>query len=263
MSKSKDYDDEFEGLDEFIELLKECYDEIEDVDVEIIPERAEKVMKDLEALKNVVTGKNITFSMEFGKPFKHDVCIWIKGKNLIIKDPEKFVEITSNIYGNIDFSTDEEGEVEIGILYKGVYEILDGRFENNYIEGEEEILDDRLKNRIMQNENAKNRLINTRELLRIRMHEAGLKEEIPTKIVTVTQAMDGIVEHLWGEFGSEIDVIVREDKRIGFIIREVDLDINDITGDFEYIAKMSDIIYIRDVPRDRNGRVEVEFVVEL
>lgn len=232
------------------------------MDVKIIPERAAKLERDLEDFKEVVTGKNITFNAEFGKPFKDDASISIEGDNLVITNPREFTNITDRIFGAIDFYRGRDGGVVIGATYRGVYEVSNKQYEDIYLETEEEILVDRIRNAPEgQNKNAENRLINTFDLLRIRMMEAGLEDEIPAEIFTLTLTMDEMLENLLGDFDSEIDVVIKDDNHIGFIIREFDLTINDIVVSFETMANASEEIRIKAIPDDEEERVEIEFVV--
>lgn len=249
-------------VDEFIEFLKEHGDFFDNMETEIIPERAEKVERDMEALKEFVDGENLTFETLFGEPFKNNASIIIKGDSLVITDPKAFVKITNNIYGNICFYEDEDGKTTLEISCLGVYKILTEGHENKYLEDEEEIFNDRLENKIiLQNENIQNRLLYTFDLLTIKLQEAGIEEDLPMEFLTLAMTMDDIIEDLPGLFGTEIDVDIIDDDKIGFIIREVDLRANDIAGDFELMAHYSDEILIQTIPDDENGRVEMVFVV--
>ena len=263
MGKNKEFEDWCENeFDEWAEAIRDVAEEIQAMDVKIIPERAAKLERDLEDFKEVVTGNNITFNAEFGKPFKDDASISIEGDNLVITNPREFTNITDRIFGAIDFYRGRDGGVVIGATYRGVYEVSNKQYEDIYLETEEEILVDRIRNAPLgQNKNAENRLINTFDLLKIRMMEAGLEDEIPAEIFTLTLTMDEMLENLLGDFDSEIDVVIKDDNHIGFIIREFDLTINDIVVSFETMANASEEIRIRAIPNDEEERVETEFVV--
>ena len=264
MGKNKEFEDWCENeFDEWAEAIRDVAEEIQAMDVKIIPERAAKLERDLEDFKEVVTGRNITFNAEFGKPFKGDAAISIEGDNLVITNPREFTNITDRIFGVIAICSCDNGRVSISATYRGVYEVSNKKYEDTYLKTEEEILVDRIRNKpVGQNENAGNRLINTFDLLKIRMMETELEEEVSTEIFTLTLTMDEILENLHGDFDSEIDVVIKDDNHIGFIIREFDLTINDIVVSFETMANASEEIRIRAIPNDEENRVEVEFVVK-
>ena len=251
-----------DGFKDFVEGLREFIGELQEADVEIIPERAEKIKGTFNAFRRIIKGKNVKSELKFGEPLKTNVSATISGDELVVTDPKEFMDIIDRTYGTPAFCMNENNKVEFGMMFGGIYKVIAPKFQNKYLEDEDEIFKDRQKyQKICQNKNADNRLINTADLLKIRIAEAGLNKDITLEILDLSMLMDFIIENLPGDSGSEIDVVVKDEDTLGFIIREFDLNLNDLIGDFGVIARASEEIVVREIPNDKNKRIELEFVV--